>query len=123
MWNTPSANGSAAAWTVAPYEQILHDRPPVKRSYFNVASYAFVGPALYDGTKYQKLKVTDKEDANLTRDMTGGWIAALQHHFVTAIAPAIGEQHHYTLRARGNRIPGHGGRPQPHHCAPASRQS
>jgi YidC/Oxa1 family membrane protein insertase len=96
-------NGSAAAWTVAPYEQILHDRPPVKRSYFNVSSYAFVGPALYDGAKYQKLKVTDKEDANLTQDLTGGWIAALQHHFVTAIAPKIGEQHHYTLRVRGNQ--------------------
>jgi YidC/Oxa1 family membrane protein insertase len=95
-------NGSAAAWTVAPYEQILHDRPPVKRSYFNVTSYAFVGPAIYDGAKYQKLKVTDKDDSNLTRDLTGGWIAALQHHFVTAIAPAIGEQHHYTLRVHGN---------------------
>jgi YidC/Oxa1 family membrane protein insertase len=96
------SNGSPAAWSVAPYEQILHDRPPVKRSYFNVSSYAFVGPALYDGAKYQKLKLTDKEDANLTRDLTGGWIAALQHHFVTAIAPKIEEQHHYTLRARGS---------------------
>jgi YidC/Oxa1 family membrane protein insertase len=97
------SNGSPTAWTVAPYEQILHDRPPVKRSYFNVSSYAFVGPAFYDGAKYQKLKLTDKDDANLTRDLTGGWIAALQHHFVTAIAPAIGEQHHYTLRARDNQ--------------------
>lgn len=96
------SNGSAAAWSVAPYEQILHDRPPVKRSYFNVGSYAFVGPALYDGAKYQKLKVTDPDNANLSRDLTGGWIAALQHHFVTAISPAIGESHRYTLRARGN---------------------
>jgi YidC/Oxa1 family membrane protein insertase len=98
------SNGSAAAWSVAPYEQILHDRPPVKRSYFNVGSYAFVGPALYDGAKYQKLKLTDKDDANLTRDLTGGWIAALQHHFVTAIAPKIDESHHYTLRARGSEF-------------------
>ncbi|MEO8307096.1 MAG: membrane protein insertase YidC [Pseudomonadota bacterium] len=97
-------NGSPAPWTVAPYEQILHDRPPVKRSYFNVSSYAFVGPAFYDGTKYQKLKVTDKEDSTLSRDLTGGWIAALQHHFVTAIAPPIGEQNHYTLRVHGNEF-------------------
>ncbi|MET0808575.1 MAG: membrane protein insertase YidC [Pseudoxanthomonas sp.] len=93
-------NGSQAAWSVAPYEQILHDRPPVKRSYFNVNSYAFTGPALYDGEKYQKLKVTDAEDANLDQELTGAWMAALQHHFVTAIVPARDEANRYTLRAR-----------------------
>ena len=64
-------NGSQAPWSVAPYAQILHDRPPVKRSYFNVDSYSFTGPALYDGTKYEKLKVTDREDASLNREITG----------------------------------------------------
>jgi hypothetical protein len=31
--------------------------------------------------------------------MTGGWMAALQHHFVTAIAPMVSASLH--LRARG----------------------
>jgi YidC/Oxa1 family membrane protein insertase len=93
-WETP--------WSVAPYTQILDDRPPVKRSYFNVNSYAFTGPALYDGTKYQKLKIDDEQDASLNRDITDGWMAALQHHFVTAIAPTKGESDRYTLRARDN---------------------
>lgn len=95
-------NGSGQAWQVAPYTQILHDMPPVKRSYFNVNSYAFTGPALWDGTKYQKLKVTDSDDASLNREITGGWFASLQHHFVTAAIPKLSEQDRYTLRVRGN---------------------
>ncbi len=95
-------NASPTAWSIAPYAQILHDRPPVKQSYFKVESYAFTGPALYDGTKYDKLDISDSEDAALTRDLTGAWVAALQHHFVTAIAPPRDASHRYTVRATGN---------------------
>jgi len=95
-------NGSAAEWQAAPYAQILHDMPPVARSYFNVSSYAFHGPAIYDGKKYRKLKIDDDEDAKLTQDITGGWIAALQHHFVSALVPPVDQSYHYTLKARGH---------------------
>jgi YidC/Oxa1 family membrane protein insertase len=95
-------NKSAAPWSVASYAQIKRDMPPPERSYFKVESYSFTGPALYDGKKYQKLKTTDKDDANLTRDITGGWIAALEHHFAAVFVPAAGSSHRYTVRARGN---------------------
>jgi YidC/Oxa1 family membrane protein insertase len=95
-------NGSAADWSVAPYAQIEHDRPAPKRSYFNVDSYSFTGPALWDGTKYAKLKLTKAEDATLNREIASGWIASLEHHFVTAIAPVPQETHRYTLRVRGD---------------------
>jgi YidC/Oxa1 family membrane protein insertase len=95
-------NQSASPWSVASYAQIFHDLPPVERSYFKVESYAFTGPALYDGKKYRKLTVTDKDDASLSQDITGGWIAGLQHHFVTAIAPARDAAYHYSLGVRGN---------------------
>jgi YidC/Oxa1 family membrane protein insertase len=94
-------NASGSPWSVAPYSQILHDVPPVKRSYFNVNSYAFTGPAIWDGTKYDKLDKDDSDDASLNRDITGGWMASLQHHFVTAIAPDVAETDRYTLKARG----------------------
>ena len=48
-------NGGTTPWAARPYAQILRDDPPTKRSYFNTTSYAFHGPALYDGTKYRKL--------------------------------------------------------------------
>jgi YidC/Oxa1 family membrane protein insertase len=95
-------NPTAAAWSVAPYAQIVHDRPAVERSYFNVDSYSFTGPALYDGKKYDKLKITNKEDAGLNREIAGGWLASLEHHFVVAVAPARDETHRFSLRVRGD---------------------
>jgi YidC/Oxa1 family membrane protein insertase len=95
-------NKTASPWQVASYAQLLHDTPPIERSYFNVETYAFSGPAIYDGVKYQKLTIDDKEDANLTRDIKGGWFAALQHHFVSALVPPVDQNYHYTLRARGH---------------------
>jgi YidC/Oxa1 family membrane protein insertase len=93
-------NPTATAWSAAPYAQILHDKPLPKRSYFNVDSYSFTGPALYDGKKYAKLKITNKEDAALNRDITGGWLASLEHHFVVTMVPAIDEVHRLSLRVR-----------------------
>jgi YidC/Oxa1 family membrane protein insertase len=93
-------NGSMMPWSAASYAQILHDLPAVKRSYFNVDSYSFTGPAFWDGGKYKKLKITNKEDASLNRDIKDGWMASLQHHFVVAMIPKRDETDRYTLSAR-----------------------
>lgn len=94
-------NGSATDWQAASYAQILHDTPKVERSYFNVDSYAFEGPAIYDGTKYRKLKLDSAEDAKLAQDISTGWLAALQHHFVSAYVPPANVPYHYTMNVRG----------------------
>jgi YidC/Oxa1 family membrane protein insertase len=94
-------NGSAAAWSAAPYAQILHDTPPIERSYLHVETYAFEGPALWDGTKYRKLKLDNADDAKLSQDVTHGWFASLQHHFVSALVPPADQPWHYTLKVRG----------------------
>ena len=95
-------NKSAAAWDAASYAQIKHDTPPVERSYFNVSTYAFEGPAIWDGGKYRKLKIDKTDDANFRQDVTHGWLAALQHHFVSAIVPPADVAYHYSLQARGH---------------------
>jgi YidC/Oxa1 family membrane protein insertase len=100
-------NGSMAAWSVGPYAQILHDMPPLKRSYFNVDSYSFTGPAYWDGHKYQKVKPTADKAADFNAEYpngwTDGWIASLQHHFVAAIVPPTPEeQHRRTLTVNGD---------------------
>jgi YidC/Oxa1 family membrane protein insertase len=72
------------------------------------ATSADVGPgdvlfpraAYYDGEKYQKLDIEDDEDQALSRSITGGWVAALQHHFVAAIVPAPGQAYQYGLRVK-----------------------
>ncbi|HEY6824295.1 MAG TPA: membrane protein insertase YidC [Steroidobacteraceae bacterium] len=94
-------NGSRAAWPAREYAQILRNDPPTKRSYFNVESYAFHGPALWDGTKFRRLDTSDTQDSHLSLDVHDGWVAALQHHFVSAIVPPRGAPWHFGLSAQG----------------------
>jgi YidC/Oxa1 family membrane protein insertase len=97
-------NASGAPWSFEPYAQLLRNNPPVQRSYFNVDSYSFKGPAIWNGAKYQKLTLTNKEDRVMDRQVSDGWLAALQHHFVAAIVPPIGVAYRYQLQVEDNRF-------------------
>ena len=94
-------NAGSAPVRLAPYAQLLRHSPPVERSMWDPETYAFRGPAIYDGEKYQKLDVEDEEDRALSRSITNGWVAAMQHHFVAAIVPAAGEPWQYELKVKG----------------------
>jgi len=96
-------NAGADSWRAASYAQILRNDAPVERSMFSVESYAFQGPAYYDGVKYQKLDRNDAEDKALSRDIQGGWIAGMQHHFVTAIVPSAEATYRYGIKTEGNQ--------------------
>ncbi len=94
-------NASAAPWEFAPYAQLLRNNEPVVSSYFHPESYAYKGPAYDDGHKYEKLKM-GKDPPTLDRQIDGGWLAAMQHHFVAAIVPPVGAPWHYQLSTSGN---------------------
>ncbi len=93
-------NAGEAPVRLASYAQLLRHWEEVKRSMWNVESYAFRGPAIYDGETYQKLDIEDEEDQTLSRSITNGWVAALQHHFVAAIVPTAGQPYQYELRVK-----------------------
>jgi YidC/Oxa1 family membrane protein insertase len=97
-------NHSAAPWAAAPYAQILRNDPPTKSSLFstNPERFAAHGPAIWDGTKYRKLKITDEDDRHLNIQVRGGWIAALQHQFVTAVVPPLDVDYRFTLNSQQN---------------------
>jgi len=95
-------NTSSHDWQAASFAQLLRHSPPVDRSMFNVESYSFRGPAVYDGEKYRKLKLTDDKDKTFAASITGGWLAALQHHFVAAVVPAAGQSYRYSLQVQGD---------------------
>jgi YidC/Oxa1 family membrane protein insertase len=97
-------NQSASPWQGAAYAQILRNDPKTSRSMFNVESYAFHGPAMWDGTKYRKLDTSDKDDRQLAIEVKDGWIAALQHHFVTAIVPKANTPYRFTLGGQENQF-------------------
>jgi YidC/Oxa1 family membrane protein insertase len=97
-------NHGDTPWQVAPYAQFLRNDPRTKSSMFNVESRAFHGPAMDDGTKYRKLDLAaDSEDAHLARDVTNGWIAAVQHQFVSAIVPPKDVKYHFTMSLAGDQ--------------------
>ena len=96
-------NGGDAPYELRPYAQILRNDPRTKSSYLHVETYAFHGPAIYDGNKYERLDPASADNARLSLDVTSGWLAALQHHFVSAIVPPAGIPWHFGLNVSGNQ--------------------
>jgi YidC/Oxa1 family membrane protein insertase len=91
-------NESDAAWEGADYAQIRRRSHEPERSMFDVDTYSFDGPVFFDGEKSEKLDRDDLlSDGPLTQTATDGWIASIQHHFLSAIEPAAGQR--YTYRA------------------------
>jgi YidC/Oxa1 family membrane protein insertase len=80
-------NDSSAPRSLASYAQILRHWEHASRSYFDVETYSFKGPAVFDGTKSHDLKVESEPDSKFSETITNGWLASLQHHFVSAIVP------------------------------------
>ena len=96
-------NSGATPRNLAAYSQILRHWEHASRSYFDVESYSFKGPAVYDGTKSADLKVEDATDSHYAATVTNGWIAALQHHFVTAVVPTPDQAWRYQLSVQDSQ--------------------
>lgn len=94
-------NAGTAPVALASYGQLLRHWEHAERSMWDVESYAFKGPAIYDGTKYRKLDVEDDDDKALSQGITNGWAASLQHHFVAAIVPAKDQAYQFQLKVDG----------------------
>ena len=95
-------NGSAAAWRGAEYLRIKRYSRAQERSMFDVDSYSFAGPIVYDGEKSQKLKRDDLlDDGTYEYSATQGWLGAIQHHFVTAVVPPAGEDFKFQVAVKG----------------------
>ena len=90
-------NAGAEPWQAASYVQLARHVYSQKRSMFDVESYAYRGPAIYDGDKYRKLDITDEDEARFEQAFADGWMAEMQHHFVTAAVPPSGSTYDYTL--------------------------
>jgi YidC/Oxa1 family membrane protein insertase len=90
-------NAKPTEWKGASYVQLLRHYEHVERSYFKVETYAYRGPAVYDGKGYRRLDVEDEEDRAYHNTIAGGWMAAMQHHFVAAAVPPADQQYEYQL--------------------------
>jgi len=98
-------NNSDTVWRGDQYTQLLRRSFEQERSMFNVDSYSFDGPIIYNGEKAEKLKRNDLlEDGPYQFSTDNGWIAAIQHHFLSAIVPKADAQHIYQVVVSGNMM-------------------
>ncbi len=91
------SNQSGSDWKAASYVQLVRHYEHIERSYFKVETYAYRGPAIFDGKGYRKLNVEEDEDRAFKGAFAGGWMAALQHHFVAAAVPPVQATYDYQI--------------------------
>jgi YidC/Oxa1 family membrane protein insertase len=95
-------NAGSKPWSFAEYAQILRYNAPLHRSYFNPSSYAYKGPAIYDGAKFEKLNF--EKGGPFDQTVRDGYLAALQPYFVASIVPPMAQTYRYTLQGQGDEF-------------------
>jgi YidC/Oxa1 family membrane protein insertase len=95
-------NDSPTARSLASYGQILRHWEHASRSYFDVETYSFKGPDVFDGSRPRDLGVESEADSKFNETITNGWLASLQHHFVSAIVPPPNQAYDYRLKVLGH---------------------
>ena len=89
-------NPGDTPWQGTDYVQIDRRLGEWERSMFDVDSYSFNGPIVYDGEKAEKLQRDDLlDDGPYVYKTDRGWFGAIEHHFVAAVVPESGIQHSY----------------------------
>ncbi len=82
-------NNSSELWSSRMYGQLKRDNssdPSSMEGMFAMRSY--LGPAYStQDTPYKKYKFGDMVKANLQNETVGGWVAMLQHYFISAWVP------------------------------------
>ncbi|MFP4273112.1 MAG: membrane protein insertase YidC [Halothiobacillaceae bacterium] len=93
------------AWTGNQYRQL--QRTSVEDGMRLVYTYTggvYAGdvPGTGDRVNYEKLTFSEMAKSPLSRDLTNGWVAMIQHYFLSAWAPRADEvNHYYTLTTSG----------------------
>ena len=96
-------NGSANEWRGAEYVRIKRRSQEVERSMFNVDSYSFDGPIIYNGDKSEKLKRDDLlDDGKYEYTAQQGWFGSIEHHFLRAVVPTPGVDYKFDVAVVGD---------------------
>ncbi|QMU62016.1 MAG: membrane protein insertase YidC [Gammaproteobacteria bacterium] len=89
-------NQGDTSWAGRQYQQLRHSPISEKRSWLRLPTYT--GTAYFDGA-YHKHKFSDVEDEPINMQVDGGWVAVLQHYFVSAWIPEAEEQNRFYSKA------------------------
>lgn len=84
-------NDGSTPWAGSAYQQLQRSAPPPTKSGFSITDpqqFSFVGAAWYSTDEnFEKLAFEDFVDEPLSRPITGGWAAMLQHYYLVAWIP------------------------------------
>ena len=89
-------NESNYTWVGRQYQQLRHSPVPENRSWLRLPTYT--GTAYFDGA-YHKHSFDDVIDEPISISVEGGWVAMLQHYFVSAWVPELDEQNRFYSKA------------------------
>jgi YidC/Oxa1 family membrane protein insertase len=96
------SNQSQQDWQGSEYRQIQRSRPLETSRLL----YTYTGSVYYNEvTKYEKVDFDDMEDSQLKLESDGGWIAMIQHYFLSAWVPQQEETNLVYTIANTKRIP------------------
>lgn len=87
-------NKTNQLWSGSEYRQLKHG-PYTATGSMLTGIQAYVGGAYYYDDKYTKIQFTDMESEPINLTTTGGWVALLEHYFVSAWVPTQTEQTNY----------------------------
>ena len=91
-------NQGNTRWQGYVYRQLMRNPPPQKSGYTDPEAFSFHGAAWYSPQdKYEKRKYDKFGDEPLDKQVTGGWIALLQHYFFTAWIPGANDTSKFSL--------------------------
>ena len=97
-------NGSSSDWNGTFYGQIKRDAKPPVTDVSGFSMQPFLGAALRQPEKnYAKFDFSDIEDEPVKTSIEGGWVAMVQHYFISAWIPPADELNNFTLRKLSNQ--------------------
>ena len=97
-------NGSSSDWNGIFYGQIKRDAKPPVTDVSGFSMQPFLGAALRQPEKnYAKFDFSDIEDEPVKTSIEGGWVAMVQHYFISAWIPPADELNNFTLRKLSNQ--------------------
>ncbi|WP_275628151.1 membrane protein insertase YidC [Pseudomonas sp. 273] len=102
-------NQSGKPWSASLFAQLKRDASADPSSTTATGVSTYLGAAVWTPEKpYVKVSMKDMDKEPFKQSLQGGWVAWLQHYFVTAWVPAKGDTHNVMTRKdpQGNYIVG-----------------
>ncbi|GLO45914.1 MULTISPECIES: membrane protein insertase YidC [Pseudomonas] len=105
-------NQSGQTWSGNMFAQLKRDASSDPSSSTATGTATYLGAALWTASEpYKKVSMKDIDKGSLKENVSGGWVAWLQHYFVTAWIPAKSDNNVVQTRkdSQGNYIIGYTG--------------